>query len=404
MKMPPWSLAHEPLTILVVVLAGCVGIFAKKRFGPYPDLPIYLFFGILIGPVLHLVSLSLSGTVSNILILGAVLILYEGGRGLAPNILREVIGSVARLAIIGWMITAAVITLAAHFLFHVPWGLASLLAIVVANTDPATVIPIMSELAIREEIKTTMEAESAFNDPVSAVATGIALTLLAKSGASSATIGAAAAAALHIVEGFLIGGLMGVVGHLMGRHADRLGMVSYLVPPLGAYLLASWLGGNVYLAGFVAGIAIGHGGGVPTISEEWRQSVSGLSRIAVFVFLGASFPLSVIPAHWALAVGLTLFLIVVARPLTVYGSLGGLRGRLWHSRELGLMTWVRESGAVSAVLGAQVAERFPASSGTVLAVVFTAILVTVGLQVPTTPYLARRLGLLENSQDPGASD
>lgn len=393
MSLPPWSLAHQPLTVVVLIMAGSLGIFLKKRFGPYPDLPIYLLFGILIGPVLHLVNLSLTGSVSTILIVGAVLILYEGGRGLSPATLREVIGSVVRLAVWGWFLAAVVIALAAHWLFHASWGLAAVLAIVVSNTDPATVIPIMSGIPIRDEVKTTMEAESAFNDPVSAVATGIALTLLTQAGSAGSAVSAVGLAALRIVEGFVIGGLMGLVGHLMGRHGDRLGLVAYLVPPAGAYFLAHVLGANVYLAAFIAGLGVGRGGSVPTISHEWRRSVSGLSRIMVFVFLGAAFPLSAIPAHWAIAAGLAVILVVIARPITVLGSLGTLAGGFWNMRELGLMMWVRETGAVSAVLAAQVADHFHQWSGIVLAVAFATILITVGLQVPTTPYLARRLGL-----------
>lgn len=396
MKLPPWSLAHDPLAILVLILAGGFSIFAKKRFGPYPDLPIYLLYGILIGPVLHLVHLSVHGPVNTALILGAVLILYEGGRGLSRTTLRRVLGSVARLAVWGWIITAAVITVASHDLFHAPWGLAALLAIVVSNTDPATVIPIMSNIAIREDVKTTMEAESAFNDVVSAVATGIAFTLLIPLGSSSATLSSIGDASIHVGEGFVIGALMGAIGHWMGRHGDRLGLAAYLVPPLGAYLLASLFGANVYLAGFIAGLSVGHTGTVPTINAAWRESIGGLSRVIVFVLLGASFPLTAIPAHWGFALGISGILIIVARPLAILGSLGRLIPKLWHLRELGLMMWVRETGAVSAVLAVQVADRFPNWSSTVLAVVFTTVLVTIGLQVPTTQYVAKRLGLLES--------
>lgn len=404
MNMPHWSLAHQPLTIIVLVLAGGLPIFAKKRFGPYPDLPIFLLFGILIGPVSHLVSLSLHGVVSTLLILGAVLILYEGGRGLSPHILREVMGSVARLAVWGWLITAAVITGSTHWLFHAPWSVAALIAIVIANTDPATVIPIMSDASVRDQVRTTMEAESAFNDPVSAIAVGAAITLLTQGGSASATLGAVGAAGINIIIGSVVGGLMGLIGHIMGRHGDRLGLLAYLAPPLGAYFVAHLLGGNVYLAGFIAGLAIGHGSNVPSIHRTWRESVGGLSRIMVFVLLGASFPLRVIPSHWLLALGVSGVLIVVARPLTVLGSLGSLTGKLWRPRELGLMMWVRENGAVSAVLGAQVAYQFPAWSGTMLAVVFTTILMTVGLQVPTTPYVARKLGLWDESAAPKSGD
>lgn len=401
MNFVPWSPFSDPLAILVLVLAGGLAIFSKGRFGPYPDLPVFLLYGLLIGPILHLVILRPDGIVTIGLTLGAVFILFEGGRGLSSGMLENVFLSIARLAGWGWLITATLITLGAHFLFQAPWALSMLLAVIIANTDPTAVIPIMSGIAIRGQIKTTLEAESAFNDVLSSVAIGVMVTLFTEATSSFASLSTAIGIAfLHIGEGIMVGILMGALGHLLGRRSERWGLLSYVIAPLGCYALLSAIGGNVYLGGFIAGITIRSLGPTPTVDPLWRTSLGGLARIIVFVLLGASFPLAAIATHWVLALGLTVLLIVIARPLTILGSLGTLIPRVWTLRELSFMMWVRETGAVSAVLAAQVAHQFPQWGHLVLAVALMTVMITIGIQVPTTPYWAQRLNILEPPQSP----
>ncbi|HBQ95969.1 MAG TPA: hypothetical protein DD856_13850, partial [Sulfobacillus sp.] len=118
--------------------------------------------------------------------------------------------------------------------------------------------------------------------------------------------------------------------------------------------------------------------------------ISTLARITVFTWLGLIMPIAVLRTHWPLALGVPFILMFAARPLTVIGSVGWIRQ--WHPKERLFMMWVRETGAISAVLAVQTGTLFPQWRPLIWAIVFSSILVTVGIQAPSSRFLARILG------------
>jgi cell volume regulation protein A len=123
---------------------------------------------------------------------------------------------------------------------------------------------------------------------------------------------------------------------------------------------------------------------------RFHDGVAWLMQIGMFLTLGLLvFPSQLVPvAPTGLLVA--LFLVLVARPLSVLGSL------IWFRRslaELLMVAWAGLRGAVPIVLA-----TFPLLAGvpgamTIFNVVFFAVLVSVLLQGMSISWVARRLGV-----------
>ena len=378
------------------MLTGGSIIYHRLAGSHLPDVPWYLLLGVLIGPVGHVVRVGMNTASFDFLLqLGALFVLFEGGRGLPLTALKSVWSSVASLASLGVLISVAVMALVSHFVLHLPSPLGIMLGILLANTDPASVIPIMNTLNLPGAIRTTVEAESAFNDVVSAVLIGVATTYIIPSAAPRSIIHVTLAVLTSIGLALVVGGLAGRIGSYLMRITTQPFFVIYMVVPVVIWGMSHLLSLNIYLAAFVAGLLWSRRGGV-ALDVQWVASVGAIARMMVFIGLGMSLPMVTLRERGLMGLALALILIFVSRPLTVMGALRWLRR--WTPRQLALMMWVRESGVISAALAVHVAKQFPEWRAEILAPVFVAILITVGVQAPTTSWVARRLGFKEDAR------
>ena len=106
-----------------------------------------------------------------------VLILFDGGLNTPLSAVRAAIRPASLLATVGVVATAALMALAAHWLFHFEWSMALLLGAIVSSTDAAAVFSVLrgSGLHLKRRVGTTLELESGLNDPMAVLLT-IALT------------------------------------------------------------------------------------------------------------------------------------------------------------------------------------------------------------------------------------
>ncbi len=352
-----------------------------------PDVPVYLFLGVALGPALGLIRVpSTSPLTLNILPIAAGVILFEGGAGIPFDGLRRMWPSIMSLATLGVLLASSFMAVSLHWIWNLPWSLAAMSAIVIANTDPASVIPVLSRLSIPQSIRITMEAESAFNDTMSALTTSILMAVLNSHFSRTVVL---EQSFRQIFLGLLLGLSVGYAMGTLARKNPRLSIWTEITAAFVPYLLAVELGSNGYVAAFTAGLSwrFRHYFPSPTLLVS---RISTLARITVFTWLGLIMPIAVLRTHWPLALGVPFILMFAARPLTVIGSVGWIRQ--WHPKERLFMMWVRETGAISAVLAVQTGTLFPQWRPLIWAIVFSSILVTVGIQAPSSRFLARILG------------
>ncbi|RIV29218.1 sodium:proton antiporter [Alicyclobacillaceae bacterium I2511] len=397
------------MMILLWVLVGglLLGKLAEKLH--IPDVVAFLILGIIMGPsILHWISVPLMSQVNQfILEFGAMLILFDGGRGIQFSVLRQVWLSIVLLATLGVFITVAVVAGAAHWAFGMPWILGLLTASVVASTDPATLIPVFKQVPVLKKLQVTAEAESAFNDAVGSIL--VMVLLAAGSGKTRVSmLNLASSFAQSAGMGLVCGGVIGLLGLYLVSYKGwgvfhEFGSLIMLAVALGSFQLAENLHGSGFMAAFVAGLVVGNGNTFHFPLAEHTQAnirhffnaITLLMRMLIFEFLGSQVNFSLIAQYIWMGLGLTLVLMLIARPATVLVSTWLDKRAQWRWRELLLLFWVRETGVIPAVLTGVVAATGISGASQLAAVTFLTIFMTIGVQATSTRMVARKLGVLE---------
>lgn len=163
---------HVATNILVVgalifVAHAFTGIFSRTRV---PDVLLLTSIGILLGPVLHLVTPANFGTIGPVFAtVTLVIILFEAGLSLDLDVLQGAIRQTLGLTFINFALTMTGVAIAGHFLLHLDFRLTSLLGAIVASTSPAVIVPLTKRMDMAQTSKTILFIESALSDVLSIV-------------------------------------------------------------------------------------------------------------------------------------------------------------------------------------------------------------------------------------------
>jgi potassium/hydrogen antiporter len=320
-------------------------------------------------------------------------------------VLRRVWVSLGLLVVPGVVLTAVVVGIAAYAVFDLSWTAALLLGAVLAPTDPAILIPLFVGSRLREKVAQTVVAESAFNDPTGAALALAFAGVLVHGGGVMEPVG-------EFVVDLAISTVIGIAGGLLlaaaissrraGIWRESAGLAVLGVVAIGYFSLDS-AGGSGYLGAFLAGLIVGnmeHFGLAmhDEHEEDMRRFASNLADLAtllVFVVLGVNLPLDDLADHLLPALAVLAMLLLVARPLTVLACVLPDRGGGWTPREIAFLCWTRETGVVPAALVGVIIGLGVPDGDIYASVVALAIVVTLLLQALPAPWLARRLGLLD---------
>ncbi|WP_413301915.1 cation:proton antiporter [Bacillus sp. 1P10SD] len=158
--------------ITMVFLFGLIAIKLSEKI-KIPDVALFMIVGILIGPSVFNIITVPNDSVSYqfIIVLGSILILFEGGIAIHFSVLKKVWVTISLLSILGVIITAAVVAVTAFYLLDISILYALLIASVISSTDPATLMPVFKQIAIQEKVRRTVESVSAFNDATGSILT-----------------------------------------------------------------------------------------------------------------------------------------------------------------------------------------------------------------------------------------
>ncbi|HWR45384.1 sodium:proton antiporter [Sporomusa sp.] len=403
--------AHQVLiTFSVILVAGALaGKVADKL--KIPDVVLYLLIGIVIGPPgLGLIDIPENSVVNQlVLVLGASVLLFHGGIGVSFGVLKNVWLTLLLLSTVAVFVMVAIVGYTVHAVFGISLIYALLLGAVLASTDPATLVPIFLSVGVKERLAQTVISESAFNDATGAIVT---FTLL---GAIATGQFALAPTALKFVimagGGIIIGAIYGLLtGFLVsGKSQDIFAEYSQvLMLPLiiASYMTAEHFGASGFMSVFVAGLVLGNLDEFGwTMKENHHDEVhsflhiaSLLLRIAIFVLLGAHVDLAIVAKYLLPASIVVAVFIFIARPIVVLLCTLPDRKAKWEKNEILFMFWTRETGVIPAALVGMLVGTGIQHSDIISSVTFLAILTTLVLQATSTPWLARRLNLLQQDQ------
>ena len=329
-------------------------------------------------------------------------LIFEAAVQMPWRPLRRELPLLGALVTVGVVLAAAVVTAGMHWLVGWSWIGAGLFGVLIAATDPVSVIATFRQTPVQGRLHLLVEAESLLNDGVAAVGFAILAAIAAGEGASVGGIGLDLLRT--VAGGVCCGALVAVpLVWLAGNVEDRLVEVAltYLIA-FGSFLLAENLHCSGVLATLTAGLIVGNWGFLGAITDGGRQSVLNhwefvafLINSAIFLLiggLGTRMPLAAVLA----AAGIAIVLALAGRAATVYPvCLAFARSRLkvpWGYKHV--LFWGGLRGALALALAlalpASVAER-----GQIVTVAFAVVAFSIIVQGLTMPWLIGRLGLRE---------
>jgi cell volume regulation protein A len=401
------------LTLGLLLGAGLAARLVAQVIG-VPEVLMLVAAGALLGPsALDVVDVPLPSLGAQLVFtLGVSAILFHGGLSLSLDVLGRVWISLGLLAIVGVLLTTVVVGLVAAALFGLPLSQGLLVGAVLSPTDPAILIPLFVGSRLRPRLSQTVVAESALNDPTGAV---LALTLAAVVLSGDASIGEpvvdfvgdlAISTGLGIVAGVVLSAT--ISSHRAGIWRDSAPIAVLAVVAI-SYVSLDSAGGSGYLGSFLAGLVVGNMErlGLAMHSEHERDMRIFASTLAdvvtafVFVTVGANLPFDAIADYALPGLGVIAVLVLVARPITVAVCAMPDRRARWSLPELAFLTWTRETGVVPAALVGVLAGLNVPNIDVLSSVVAIAIIVTLLAQALPAPWIARRLGLLEDEAQEG---
>ncbi len=399
---------HTLLSGGFILAIGIVTGFVAQRIR-IPDVAVFLVVGMLIGPdALGLVDIKAGSALNQIILLfGSSYILFDGGASLRLSVLKQVWITIVVIATAGVLITAAITGIAAHYILGVPLIVALLLGAALASTDPATLVPIFRQVKIRDRVAQTVMSESAFNDAMGAIVTFGVLSVAMGTGDFSITNSVFELLKQSVI-GTIAGCALGYLIILLIAHERWSFLAEYapavtLVAVIGSYFAADGLQASGFMAVFVFGIIVGNKDafgfqmepGEAQKLDDFVLTTAFIMRLFIFLLLGSQVDFTLMRQYLAGGVAVTLVLMLVARPIAVFACAVPDRRARWSLGEMLFMCWTRETGVIPAALAGLLVGMKAPGAQIIESVTFVAILMTILIQAPTTKWLGRRLGLLE---------
>lgn len=387
------TIEYVLLGISILLILSVVGSLVSARVG-IPSLILFLVIGMLAGSDgpggIHF---DYPWVVQALGVVALSYILFSGGFDTDWSRARPIIWTALGLSTFGVVITAILVGWFSMYVLGFSWLEGLLLGSIVSSTDAAAVFAILRSRGVRlpGHLKELLELESGSNDPMAVFLTLGMIGLRQDANRSFGDL------ALMFIVQMAVGTVVGYgLGRAMVMLVDRIRLdfeglypVLTLSLVLFVYGVAAMLEGNGFLAVYLAGMTMGNSKFRHKRSlKKFHDGLAWLMQIVMFLALGLQvFPSRLVPV---LTTGLLLsvFLIVIARPVAIVCILllAGMK-----LREQVLVAWVGLRGAVPIILA-----TFPLVAGLpradlIFHLVFFIVLTSVLVQGTTIPMVARWL-------------
>ncbi|GAB6853113.1 cation:proton antiporter [Asaia astilbis] len=342
-----------PMTIGILLIALAGSLLLKALDIALPGVDLHTL------PMSILDSADLPG---NLLDGALSFLLFAGALQVDTTEMMKRKFSVLFLAIVGTILAVFLLAGAMYWVMaavglHMPFLWCVVLGAILAPTDPVSVVGMLRRLGLPGPIQAIFAGESLFNDGISIVIFGLAMSLVTGDAQHLTLIDAFRAFGLEAVGGSALGFVAGMIGLLCFRTArdSHLQLLVSLSLAAGTFSLAHALGMSGPIAVVVAGLCLGGKRAQSSMDDHARKELNSFWTLVdeilnALLFLMIGFEvLAAIPGHralWALLIGIPLS--IAARALSVFLAIlpihlyGEHRGRM-----LAVLTWGGLRGGIS---------------------------------------------------------
>ena len=166
----PIASAHVILLAAgVVIFLGVAGEAFFKKTG-IPDVAFLMILGVIIGPVLGIIQPdAVIQIVPYFAALALIIIMFDGGLNLDLKQIIKTAHFSFTLAILGFILSVVITTLAIHYTLDWSWLESILLGSIVGGSSSAIVFGLVRNIRISEETKNMLSFESALTDILSTI-------------------------------------------------------------------------------------------------------------------------------------------------------------------------------------------------------------------------------------------
>jgi len=314
---------------------------------------------------------------------------------------RKDLPVVGLLASVGVVLTAAATALGMHVGLDWDWSSAVIFGVLIAATDPVSVIATFKGAKVPARLRLLIEAESLLNDGTAAVAFVAVLSVLA--GAHPGALSVAGSLIVTIAGGLLVGSAVAVALMLLaGRTPDYLVEITFTtLAAYGSFFIAESYHLSGVLATLAAGLVVGNFRTSSLITNAGRHAFGPFWEYAAFVansliflLLGAQEAQQHFKDLWAPVV-LAVILVTLGRAIAIY-PLCAVFSRTAHKVELRhqhVLFWGGLRGALALALALALPAELPRRAD-IVTITFAVVAFSIFVQGLTVFPLLRALGLI----------
>jgi len=382
----------------LLLLVACLIAMFSRRLG----LP-YIVGLVVAGFLIALFPNSPSVPLSRDLIFNVLLppLVFEAALQLDWKRFRGELPLTLTLAFAGVGIAAAVVAAGMHWIIGWSWIGAALFGVLIAATDPVSVIASFREIGCQPRVSMVVESESLLNDGVAAVGFA-ALSAIAVDASHHAltvlptflwTLGGGVAIGLAVSIAILL---------IVGRTDDPLVEITLTaIAAYGSFQLAEQLHASGIISALAAGLHIGSAVR-PLLSEAGRDRVhwaweffAFLANSFVFILIGLNEAGQPVRRLGAVAAIVAILFMLAGRALSIYPLAALFRWSRWRLEPSHQHTlfWGGLRGALALALALAVPATVP-ERGAIILTAFVVVAFSILVQGLTMPWLIRRLDLV----------
>jgi CPA1 family monovalent cation:H+ antiporter len=384
----------QTLTVLLLV-AAVVAMLTRRLHLPYSVGLVAA--GIVLAAVPFAPKIALTKDLLFTVLLPPLL--FEAAYYINWRELRRNLPLIAVLATLGVVISAGLTAAGMHYLMHWEWISAVAFGVLIAATDPVSVISTFKDAKAHGRLLVLIEGESLFNDGTAAV--GFAAVVAVATGQQVGSMQIGIRLLESIGGGILCGGIVALGALVLaGRTTDHLVEITFTtVAAYGSFLLADHFGFSGVMATITAGLVMSNSTWIDAISPRGKEAVQTFWEYAAFVANSLIFLLiGMHEAHqnllavWLPAV-VAIALVTLGRAAAIYPccllfSRSSLRVTARHQH---VLFWGGLRGALALALALGLSSVIPQSE-IIIAVSFAVVAFSVFVQGLTVAPMLRKMG------------